>query len=252
MLAIKINGFFCGCLAASHIIKEVRALFCDKFYTIKGVRALFYYGVVGGTAAEAQGGKFGRGFFTSAFGKLVAKPLADLTERDQIAGGLAAAVVGGSVSELTGGKFHNGAITNAFQYLYNELGDVDPESELLSQDEQDALARNLAKRGITVIEEGSKIILSKGSTVLGTFSKRTFGRLLGPGIDVLNASAAGGFVNLQVRLNINEFELQGGDFGKFQQFNNLLNRGDPLGVVIGLSAEGFEFRDLARRIDDLR
>ena len=83
-------------------------------------RQVIAHGVVGGAASEAQGGKFGQGFITSAFGKAVSKPLANLTDRNAIAGGIAAGVVGGTVSKLTGGKFQNGAITSAFQYLFNQ------------------------------------------------------------------------------------------------------------------------------------
>jgi hypothetical protein len=79
------------------------------------------HGVVGGAAAEAQGGKFGQGFVSSAFTKAVSGRIQALSKSDPIAGGVAAAVVGGTASKLSGGKFQNGALTAGFQYLYNQV-----------------------------------------------------------------------------------------------------------------------------------
>lgn len=83
---------------------------------------IFANAMVGGIAAELQGGKFGHGFlaagFTSAF-----KPMVN-----QIGGGsanympvrvIAAAIIGGTASKISGGKFANGATTGAFVQLYN-------------------------------------------------------------------------------------------------------------------------------------
>ena len=79
------------------------------------------HGVVGGAAADAQGGKFGQGFVSSAFTKAVSGKIQKLSKSDPIAGGVAAAVVGGTASKLSGGKFQNGALTSGFQYLYNQV-----------------------------------------------------------------------------------------------------------------------------------
>ena len=83
-------------------------------------RQVIAHGVVGGTAAEAQGGKFGQGFLSSAFTKAVSNRLQKLTDTDPVAGGIAAGIVGGTISKISGGKFQNGALTTAFQYLFNQ------------------------------------------------------------------------------------------------------------------------------------
>lgn len=79
------------------------------------------HGVVGGAAAEARGGKFGQGFASSFLTKAISRDIAWITRKDEIAGGITAAVLGGSISQFTGGKFANGATTTGFQYLYNQV-----------------------------------------------------------------------------------------------------------------------------------
>ena len=82
------------------------------------------HGVVGGASAEAQGGKFGQGFISSAFTKAVStQGLLPGEQGEFSVERLAAhAVVGGTASKLAGGKFANGAQTAAYGYLFNELG----------------------------------------------------------------------------------------------------------------------------------
>ena len=89
----------------------------------KGVtpQRVIAHGVVGGAAAEAQGGKFKQGFISSAFTKAVSDPIQAFTRSNPIGGAVAAAVVGGTASVISGGKFVNAALTNAFAYLYNQV-----------------------------------------------------------------------------------------------------------------------------------
>ncbi|WOV92058.1 MAG: hypothetical protein R1F54_05400 [Candidatus Zeuxoniibacter abyssi] len=77
------------------------------------------HGVVGGASAEAQGGKFGQGFISSAFTKAVStQGLLPGEQGEFSVERLAAhAVVGGTASKLAGGKFANGAQTAAYGYL---------------------------------------------------------------------------------------------------------------------------------------
>ena len=62
-------------------------------------------------SAEAQGGKFGQGFISSAFTKAVSTRLPGNQGELSIERLAAHAVVGGTASELAGGKFANGAQT---------------------------------------------------------------------------------------------------------------------------------------------
>ena len=77
------------------------------------------HGAVGGVSSELSGGKFVRGFLSSAFSKSVSGRMDVLTKGDPIAATVTAAVVGGTASKIAGGKFENGAMTAAFQYLFN-------------------------------------------------------------------------------------------------------------------------------------
>ena len=83
------------------------------------------HGMVGGTMNVVRGGKFGHGFASFFFTKMVsgnfgAGPESSFGEK--LAGASIAALVGGTASALGGGKFKNGAETAAIQYLFNEVG----------------------------------------------------------------------------------------------------------------------------------
>lgn len=87
------------------------------------------HGAVGGTMSVAQGGKFGQGFASSFFTKLVSPGIAKLNGGgsspnafQKFTGAISAALVGGTASKLGGGKFANGAKTAMIQYLYNQVG----------------------------------------------------------------------------------------------------------------------------------
>jgi len=80
------------------------------------------HGLVGGTAADLQGGHFGSGFISQAIAKSLSGPVHGVFGNNVFGGSIAEAVIGGTASELTGGKFANGAVTAAFGYLYNYCG----------------------------------------------------------------------------------------------------------------------------------
>jgi RHS repeat-associated protein len=90
----------------------------------EGYQKVFAHAVVGGLAAEAQGGDFVAGFFASGVAKgfseaggmarVSANGFTGVMTRTAIA-----AMIGGTVSEMTGGKFANGARTATLQHLFN-------------------------------------------------------------------------------------------------------------------------------------
>ncbi len=96
----------------------------------------FAHGVVGGTISVIQGGKFGQGFASSFFTKIVSGPtgIKGLTGGNRFAGVAVAALVGGTASALGGGKFANGAATAAMQYAFNEMGEGLDEEEFEQSD----------------------------------------------------------------------------------------------------------------------
>ncbi|MEW5251705.1 hypothetical protein [Microbulbifer discodermiae] len=83
------------------------------------VTMVMAHGVVGGIAAELQGGKFGHGFISAAVTKSLSPAIGRLPDSVQL---VTTMVVGGTTSELSGGKFANGAITAAMQYVMNWQG----------------------------------------------------------------------------------------------------------------------------------
>ncbi len=79
-------------------------------------------GVVGGTLAVAQGGKFGYGFVSSAFAAGAKSLNSDIWGKSanyKIHRTVTAAVIGGTASKLGGGKFANGAASSAFTHWHN-------------------------------------------------------------------------------------------------------------------------------------
>jgi hypothetical protein len=88
------------------------------------VSRVLAHGVNGGVSAVLRGGKFIRGFFSSAFTKWVSDPIQSITQSRPILGGVMAAVVGGTASRIAGGKFANGAMSAGFGYLFNAMGDI--------------------------------------------------------------------------------------------------------------------------------
>jgi len=100
------------------------------------------HGVVGGTSAELQGGKFGSGFFSAAGAKWATGSIDDAFGGNVAAGTTAITVVGGTISQVTGGKFANGAVTAAFGYLFNAA-----QSRGWLQRRADRLAAKISARG---------------------------------------------------------------------------------------------------------
>ncbi|WP_159084052.1 FG-GAP-like repeat-containing protein [Saccharobesus litoralis] len=85
------------------------------------------HAIVGGIAAELQGGKFGHGFFsagvTKGAGGVYLPGGSNLSTGEIAYGTVVSAVIGGTASVISGGKFANGAQTAAFQYLLNQAGE---------------------------------------------------------------------------------------------------------------------------------
>ena len=101
-----------------------------KFFGAEGAltaERVIGHGVVGGVASVAQGGKFGSGFLSSAFTKVVSNPIKQFANGfsagSELIGAAGAAIVGGTASVLGGGKFANGAQTAAIQYLFNHVSE---------------------------------------------------------------------------------------------------------------------------------
>lgn len=88
----------------------------SEYYGIK----ILGHGVVQGTMAELNGGRFIHGFVTGAISGGTEDFIAD-----NFSGGTSAiaasAIVGGVTSELTGGTFLNGAMTGAFVMMFNQM-----------------------------------------------------------------------------------------------------------------------------------
>lgn len=82
------------------------------------------HGAVGGAVNVIRGGKFGEGFASSAFTKLVSPSVQNFSESlagnngaaSVFFGATGAALVGGTSAEIGGGKFANGAAYAAFSY----------------------------------------------------------------------------------------------------------------------------------------
>lgn len=80
------------------------------------------HGVVGGVSSVMQGGKFGHGFVSAGFTKLlnVNNIYGDAQGFGHSAARVTmAALIGGSISDVTGGKFANGATSAAMGQLFN-------------------------------------------------------------------------------------------------------------------------------------
>lgn len=82
------------------------------------------HGMIGGVSSVLQGGKFGHGFVSAGFTKLIS-PGIDGIDALSIGGvsvvqAAIAGLVGGTVSAATGGKFSNGFVTAAFGNIFNQ------------------------------------------------------------------------------------------------------------------------------------
>ena len=81
-----------------------------------GPSKVLAHGVVGGTFAEINGGKFSTGFLVSGFSSAAGFHTFSDTWQNVVY----RAVVGGVASEIGGGKFADGAVSGAFVYLAND------------------------------------------------------------------------------------------------------------------------------------
>ncbi|AWF81645.1 hypothetical protein BTJ40_12865 [Microbulbifer sp. A4B17] len=89
---------------------------------LEGATKIIAHGIVGGTMAHLQGGKFGHGFAAAGFSALASNEGWTGPEGmgPTVDGVIVSAVVGGTASVLSGGKFANGAVTGAFRYVLND------------------------------------------------------------------------------------------------------------------------------------
>ena len=88
---------------------------------LPGPAAVMAHGMVSGTFSALGGGKFGDGFASAAFGKMVTINSPTRTPGEfSFTNLVIASISGGIAAELGGGKFANGAQTAAMGYLFNE------------------------------------------------------------------------------------------------------------------------------------
>jgi len=132
----------------------------------------------------------------------------------------------------------------------NEGGDEDSQ-EIDGPIIDDGTARSLAQKGITVIQNVGRVVLRVNATGALVNLSRQGGRLLGPGISVLDAGAAEGLILNIARLNIDEFFNETGNIEVTVQLRNDLSRRDLTRLVIRLAENNFEFKSLGSRIGDL-
>ena len=121
-----ITGFITGGAA-----KYIGGMNLSKYSSLgqSAIRGVAH-GAVGGAMNVIRGGKFGTGFASSFFTKMVSNPIQGYAEGlaggvgalSDLMGASAAALVGGTASVIGGGKFSNGAQTAAIQYLFNQVG----------------------------------------------------------------------------------------------------------------------------------
>ncbi|VUD40407.1 tRNA(Glu)-specific nuclease WapA [Thalassocella blandensis] len=91
----------------------------------------FAHGTVGGIVSVLQGSKFGQGFASAFFTKMVSGSIHVMSHNiastsginANIVGAISTAMVGGTASVIGGGKFANGAQTAMVQYLFNQAAE---------------------------------------------------------------------------------------------------------------------------------
>lgn len=131
------------------------------------------HGVVGGASSELRGGKFIKGFMSSAFVKSVSGHIESATNSNPIAGGVMAAVVGGASRVLGGGKFINGAMTSGFQYLFNQsMSQQDCKGQCHGVDGRDQW-KMLSDRQHDALASGFYSSLGAGAAGVGCYSTGT-------------------------------------------------------------------------------
>lgn len=117
--------------------------------------------MVGGVSSVAQGGKFGQGFLSGAFGEIAAPFASDNLFKNIVQG----AVVGGVGSVLGGGKFKNGALTASFGRAFNHFKHIGCETGCHpavdpDQAERDARGRSLANGLVGSLLTGLETLVS--------------------------------------------------------------------------------------------
>ncbi|MBN4081890.1 hypothetical protein JYT10_00080 [Beggiatoa alba] len=108
----------------------------------------------------------------------------------------------------------------------------------------DATAKSLAQKGVTVVQNAGKIILQVDATGALINLSRQAGKLLGSGIGVLDASAAEGLVKGNAALNIRDFLGNGGGAEVAATMQNDLSRGDFTRLVIRFAENEAPFRSI--------
>ncbi|WP_228710817.1 RHS repeat-associated core domain-containing protein [Saccharobesus litoralis] len=138
------------------------------------------HAIVGGIAAELQGGKFGHGFFSAGVTKGAGGAFlpggANLSTSEVIQGTVISAVIGGTASVISGGKFANGAKTAAFQYLLNQAG-RSANAKRLKQKRINALLQGAQDGHLTLEEAKAWYRHANGASLNVDMSKIDFGSI---------------------------------------------------------------------------
>ncbi|KZN55259.1 hypothetical protein N482_24305 [Pseudoalteromonas luteoviolacea NCIMB 1942] len=159
-------------------------------------------GLVGGVAAEINGGNFGHGFWAAGLNSAVG---GSSYTSNPIANAAISAVVGGTISKITGGKFRNGAYSSAFSAVLTAdwgekvtlgssyVGNLDKELESLSYEQKaENYKQNLKhfENGLKAVNEASgldtphNILVVDRSEINGALAAVKCSVLLGCGNDV--------------------------------------------------------------------
>jgi len=150
------------------------------------------HGLVGGTAADLQGGHFGSGFISQAIAKSLSGPVHGVFGNNVFGGSIAEAVIGGTASELTGGKFANGAVTAAFGYLYNYCGAKLDCSQARGEEAEAIREHDFEKVGF-FFEQAEEFLLDRLSINAGGTAAYGVGIEGGVRIDQEGAVLTGGY-----------------------------------------------------------
>ena len=144
----EINGGSLGDVVKSYAISSIQMVALNQIGAhLEGAQAVIAHGMVGGSVSALQGGKFGEGFASAAFGKIVTINSPTRTPGKFSFGNFAIASISGGIgAELGGGKFSNGVQTAAMGYLFNEA--VSDRTHSLKQGDDPRLPENYDE-GIT-------------------------------------------------------------------------------------------------------
>ncbi|TQF71264.1 RHS repeat-associated core domain-containing protein [Pseudoalteromonas luteoviolacea] len=168
------------------------------------------HALVGGISSVASGGKFGHGFISAGFTKMVMGNAGfNMNNRDWdaiVGRTTVAAIVGGTASALTGGKFANGARTAAMMHALN--AEVPSLLEKFSESQKVKLFELKNKIEVSHSEKDGLILTGKHDGVSMTFGEDTlsvtrggamFGKKLSDDITILAKEI--GLLELSMRID---------------------------------------------------